>query len=144
MPTSAFILERDLVGFRNLEKNAAWNLRYRVKCGAPKNRPRDKCNFFFKQRMWNVVSVTRIKKKTALRNRLGEESLDTLMTISIEGPPLSKFDCHEACQVCVRKRTGKVEKSRSESRVTEAFFQTCGLKEIKLFILMLDESKEYM
>ena len=100
--------------------------------------------FFFKQRMWNVVSVTRIKKKTALRNRLGEESLDTLMTISIEGPPLSKFDFHEACQVCVRKRTGKVEKSRSESRVTEAFFQTCGLKETKLFILMLDESTEYM
>ena len=84
------------------------------------------------------------KKKRALRNRLGEESFDTLMTVSIEGPPLSKFDCHEACQVCVRKRTGKVEKSRSESRVTEAFFQTCGLKETKLFILMLDESTEYM
>ena len=71
--------------------------------------------------------------------------MDNLMTISIEGPPLSKFDCHEACQVCVRKRTGKVEKSRSESRVTETFFlKTCGLKETKLFILMLNESTEYM
>ena len=78
--------------------------------------------------------------KTILRNRLGEEFLDNL-----KGLPLSKFDFHEACLVCVRKRTGKVEKSRSESRVTEAFFlKTCGLKERKLFILMLDESTEYM
>ena len=37
--------------------------------------------------------------KTALRNRLGEKSLDNLMTISTEGPPLSKFDFHEACQI---------------------------------------------
>ena len=33
--------------------------------------------------------------------------MDNLMTISIEGPPLSKFDCHEAYQVCVRKGTGE-------------------------------------
>ena len=43
------------------------------------------------------------------------------------------------------KRNRRVEKLRSESRVTETFFlKTCGLKETKLFILMLDESTEYM
>ena len=43
------------------------------------------------------------------------------------------------------KRNRRVEKLRSESRVTETFFlKTCDLKETKLFILMLDESTEYM
>ena len=53
--------------------------------------------------------------KTALRNRLGEESLDILMTISIEGPPLSKFDFHEACQVWHTKKNSREGEPQSES-----------------------------
>ena len=53
--------------------------------------------------------------KTALRSRLGEESLDNLMTISIEGPPLTKFEFHGAGQVWRSKKNRRVEKLRPES-----------------------------
>ena len=69
----------------------------------------------------------------------------TRLQFQLKDIPLSEFDFHEACQVCHTKKNRRVEKRRSESRVTETFFpKTCCLKETKLFILMSNEITEYI
>ena len=59
--------------------------------------------------------------KTAPTNKLREESLDNLTTI--EGPLFSKFDFHEACQVCHKKKNRRVGKPR----VQRMYWRNCGL-----------------
>ena len=44
--------------------------------------------------------------KTCTRNRLQEKSLDSLLRISIEGPPVEEFPASEAVELWSRKKTG--------------------------------------
>ena len=110
----------DLVGFLQfLEKKRHIKFMFPRQKGYKKIDPRISANFFkwsirknFWQQHWSdMFSVPRILTKTGLRNRLCEESLDNLITISIiEGGPLSKLDFHEACQVWHMKKNRRVKR----------------------------------